>query len=75
MSNFFRRNFEFSPIFYEKSQFSGPPCFTNYVTPYPIVVILVHMERGDQYLSIDTKTKFKEGSVAKFEGGCNSPLG
>ena len=32
--------------------------------PWPIVLIVVCMDRGDKYLSIDTKTKFIEGSIA-----------
>ena len=28
----------------------------NYLTPWPIVLILVYMDRGDPYLPIDTKS-------------------
>ncbi len=31
------------------------------------------MVRGDQYLSIDTKTKFIETLVAKIQGGLQQP--
>ena len=32
------------------------------------------MNRGDQHLSIDTKTKLIEGSLAKIQGGDVNPL-
>ena len=38
----------------------------NYVTPWPIVLILVCMNRKDPYLSIDTKINFIGGSVRKI---------
>ena len=37
----------------------------NYVTPRPILLILVCMDRGDPYLPIDTKICFIGGSVRK----------
>ena len=40
----------------------------NFVTLLPILVIKVSMVRGDQYLSIDIKTKFIETLVAKIQG-------
>ena len=38
----------------------------NYVTPWPIVLILVCMDRKGLYLPIDTKTNFIGGSVWKI---------
>ena len=38
----------------------------NYVTHWPIVLILVCLTREDPYLSTDTKTNFIEGSVRKI---------
>ena len=38
----------------------------NYVTPWPIVLILVCMNREGPYLPIDTKTNFIGGSVRKI---------
>ena len=38
----------------------------NYVTPWPIVLILVCMDRGGPYLPIDTKINFIGGSVRKI---------
>ena len=38
----------------------------NYVTSWPIVLILVCLDRGGQYPFIDTKTKCTGGSVAKI---------
>ena len=38
------------------------------MTPWPILLILVCMDRGDKYLSIDNKTKFLGGLVAKNLG-------
>ena len=40
----------------------------NYVTPWPIVLILVCMNREGQYLPIDTKINLIEGSVRKNLG-------
>ena len=58
-------------LFYAKNrnlaQFSGPACIWrhNYVTPWPIVLILVCMDREGPYLPIDTKINFIGGSVWK----------
>ena len=66
------RNFEFSPILRKKSQFSsifrsGMSLWRhNYVTPWPIVLILVCMYREGPYLPIDTKINFIGGSVWKI---------
>ena len=38
----------------------------NYVTPWPIVLILVCMNREGPYLLIDTKINFIGGSVRKI---------
>ena len=38
----------------------------NYVTPWPIVLILVYMDREGPYLPIDTKINFIGGSVWKI---------
>ena len=38
----------------------------NYVTPWPIVLILVCMDREGPYLPIDTKINFIGGSVWKI---------
>ena len=52
---------EFSPILRKKSQFSsifrsGVSLWRhNYVTPWPIVLILACMDREGPYLPIDTK--------------------
>ena len=62
-------NFEFSPILRKKSQFSSIFRSSvslwrhNYVMPWPIVLILVCMDREGPYLPIDTKINFIEGSV------------
>ena len=32
IQNFYKQNFEFSPIFRKKSQFSGPACFCDVIT-------------------------------------------
>ena len=45
----------------------------NYVTPWPIILILVCMNRGGPYLPIDTKINFIGGSVRKILRGCNNP--
>ena len=48
----------------------------NYVTPWPIVLILKCMNREGPYLLIDTKINFIGGSVGKNLGrGCNNPPG
>ena len=70
--NFYSVNFEFSPILRKKSQFSsifrsGMSLWRhNYVTPFPIVLILVCMDREGPYLPIDTKINFMGGSVWKI---------
>ena len=38
----------------------------NYVTPWPIVLILVCIDRGGPYLPIDIKINFIGGSVRKI---------
>ena len=38
-----------------------------------ILVIGVSMDGADQYLSINTKTKFTDTLVVKIKGGCNTP--
>ena len=77
IQNFYSEILNFSPIFRKMSQFSGSACFLwrhNYVTPWPILLILVCMNRKGPYLPIDTKINFIGGSVRKIEGGgCNNP--
>ena len=61
--------FNFRLFFAKKLQFSGPACFLlrhNYVTLWPIVLILVCMDRESPYLPIDTKINYKGGSVRKI---------
>ena len=61
--------FEFSPIFRKKIEIFRSGMFLwrhNYVTPWPIVLILVCMIKGDPYLPIDTKINFIGGSVQKI---------
>ena len=57
-------------LFYAKNhnlaQFSGPACLYDYVTPWPIVLILVCVDREGPYLPIDTKINYIEGSVWKI---------
>ena len=43
----------------------------NYVAPWPIVLILVCMDREGPYLPIDTKINFIGG--LENIGGCNNP--
>ena len=43
-------------------------------TPSAIVLILVCIDRGDQYLFIDTKTKSLKDSVTNIYGGCCNTL-
>ena len=71
-----QRNFEFPPIVRKnKSQLAAifrSAMFLwrhNYVTPWPIVLILVCMNREGPYLPIDTKINFIGGSVRKIQGG------
>ena len=72
IQNFYTEIFEFSPILRKKSQFSsifrsGVSLWPhNYVTPWPIVLILVCMDRKGPYLPIDTKINFIGGSVWKI---------
>ena len=52
------RNFQVRHVFYV--------VIINYVTPWPIVLILVYMSREGPYLPIDTKINFIGGSVWKI---------
>ena len=47
----------------------------NYITPWPIVLILVCMSREGPYLRIDTKTISLGLRFGKSPGGCNNPPG
>ena len=64
--------------FYKKWNKMKRPIFfsrKHYVTPWPIVLILVCMDRWGPYLPIDTKINFIGGSVRKIlGGGCNNPV-
>ena len=56
--------FEFSPIFRKKIAIFRSGMFLwrhNYVTPWPIVLILVCMNKEYPYLPIDTKINFHRG--------------
>ena len=72
IQNFYSEIFEFSPILRKKSQFSlifrsGVSLWRhNYITPWPIVLILVCVDREGPYLPIDTKINFIVGSVWKI---------
>ena len=68
LQNMFELSFSFGKIpifkilnfrlfFTKNPNFQVPPCF---------MMSLLCMARGDQYLSIDTKTKFIGDSVAKI---------
>ena len=53
---FFIAKIWISPIFHEKSQFSGFAMLSDVITSlWPIVLILVCMDGRDQYLSIDNQ--------------------
>ena len=61
--------FEFLPIFLQKIAIFRSDMFLwchNYVAPWPIVLILICMDRGGPYLPIDTKINFIGGSVRKI---------
>ena len=76
VQNFYSEILNFCLFFAKKSQFSGPACFLwrhNYVTPWPIVLILVCMNREGSYLPIDTKINFIKCSVRKIYGGLQHP--
>ena len=47
----------------------------NYLTPLPIVLILVCMDREGPYLPIDTKINFVGVNSENLGRGCNNPLG
>ena len=47
----------------------------NYVTPWPIVLILVCLNREGPYLPIDTKINFIGGLVRIIWGVATNPLG
>ena len=72
IQNFYSGILNFRPILRKKSQFSstsrsGMSLWRhNYVTPWPIVLILVCMDREGPYLPIDTKINFIGGSVWKI---------
>ena len=71
IQNFYSEILNFCLFFQKKLQFSGAACFLgrhNYVTPWPIVglLIMVCMIREGPYLPIDTKINFIGGSVRKI---------
>ena len=72
IQNFYSEILNFR-LFYAQNrnlaQFSGPGVSLwrhNYVTPWPIVLMLVCMDREGPYLPIDTKINFIGGSVWKI---------
>ena len=67
IQNFYSEIFDFSPIFRKKIAIFRFGMFLwrhNYVTPCPILLILVCMNR--EYLPSDTKINFIGGSVRKI---------
>ena len=79
IQNFYSEILNFRLFFRKKkkSQFSGPACFYDvFITPWPIVLILVCMNREDPYLPFDTKINFIGGSVRKSrERVASTPFG
>ena len=72
IQNFYSEILNFRLFLRKKSQFSaifrsGVSLWRhNYVMPWPIVLILVCMDREGPYLPIDTKINFIGGSVWKI---------
>ena len=72
IQNFYSEILNFRLFWRKKSQFSsifrcGMSLWRhNYVTPWPIVLILACMNRKGPYLPIDTKINFIGGSVRKI---------
>ena len=72
IQNFYSEILNFRLFYAKKSQFSsifrsGMSLWRhNYVTPWPIVLILVCMKREGPYLPIDTKSNFIGGLVWKI---------
>ena len=78
IQNFYSEILNFRLYFTQNIAIFGSGMFLwrhNYVTPWPIVLILVCMSREGPYLPIDTKINFIGGSVWKIQGGvATTPL-
>ena len=68
IQNFYREilNFLNFRLFSQKSAIFRSGMFYNYITPWPIVLILVCVDREGTYLPIDYKINFIGGSVWKI---------